>query len=109
MTTPPASLRLGLGFDAHRFGDPGRLVLGGIEIPFERRLAGHSDGDALLHALADALLAFVSLNMSMFFFRLFYADWYIWMYVTVSGFLYTLIAVPLGIRIGTGLRRVVID
>jgi len=64
---------------------------------------------AVVIALADALLSFVSLNMTMFFFRLFYADWYIWMYVVISGFLYTLIAVPLGIRIGTGLRRVVID
>jgi hypothetical protein len=64
---------------------------------------------AMVIALADALLAFVSLNMAMFFFRLFYADWYIWMYVAISGFLYTLIAVPLGIRIGTGLRRVVVD
>lgn len=48
--------RTGIGFDAHRF-DPGReLVLGGVRIPHDRGLAGHSDGDAVLHAIADALL-----------------------------------------------------
>jgi 2-C-methyl-D-erythritol 2,4-cyclodiphosphate synthase len=48
--------RVGLGFDAHPFG-PGRLLrLGGITIPHPLGLRGHSDGDALLHALADALL-----------------------------------------------------
>ena len=64
---------------------------------------------ALIIAFADALLAFVSLNMTMFFYRLFYADWYIWLNVTISGFVYTFIAVPLGIRTGAGLRRVVVD
>ena len=49
-------MRIGQGFDAHPLV-PGRpLVLGGVEIPFERGLDGHSDGDALLHALASALL-----------------------------------------------------
>ena len=48
--------RVGLGFDAHRLA-PGRpLRLGGVEIPFERGLVGHSDGDVLLHAVARALL-----------------------------------------------------
>jgi 2-C-methyl-D-erythritol 2,4-cyclodiphosphate synthase len=48
--------RIGLGFDAHPFG-PGRLLrLGGVTIPHPLGLGGHSDGDALLHALADALL-----------------------------------------------------
>jgi 2-C-methyl-D-erythritol 2,4-cyclodiphosphate synthase len=52
-------LRVGLGFDAHRLV-PGRtLMLGGIEIPHDRGLEGHSDGDALLHALTDALLGAV--------------------------------------------------
>lgn len=49
-------MRIGQGFDAHRLV-PGRpLRLGGVEIPFERGLEGHSDGDVLLHAVASALL-----------------------------------------------------
>jgi 2-C-methyl-D-erythritol 4-phosphate cytidylyltransferase/2-C-methyl-D-erythritol 2,4-cyclodiphosphate synthase len=48
--------RAGIGFDAHRFGDGGALRLGGLEFPGEPRLEGHSDGDAALHALVDALL-----------------------------------------------------
>jgi len=49
-------LRIGLGYDLHRFG-PGRsLWLGGVEIPFPLGLAGHSDGDCLIHAVIDALL-----------------------------------------------------
>ncbi|MCJ7544730.1 MAG: 2-C-methyl-D-erythritol 2,4-cyclodiphosphate synthase [Phycisphaerae bacterium] len=48
--------RIGLGFDSHRFA-PGRaLVLGGVRIAGEQGLAGHSDGDAVLHALTDAIL-----------------------------------------------------
>lgn len=52
--------RIGLGFDAHRLVPDRRLVLGGVEIPHTRGLEGHSDGDALLHALTDALLGAVS-------------------------------------------------
>ncbi len=48
--------RVGTGFDVHAFAEGRRLVLGGLEIPFERGLAGHSDADVLLHALTDALL-----------------------------------------------------
>jgi len=49
-------VRIGQGFDAHRLA-PGRpLLLGGVEVPFERGLEGHSDGDVLLHAVASALL-----------------------------------------------------
>ena len=48
--------RLGLGFDAHRFGTEGALVLGGVSFPEVPALLGHSDGDALFHALADAVL-----------------------------------------------------
>src|SRR5512137_3187724 len=48
--------KVGIGYDIHRL-EPGRkLFLGGIEIPFEAGLAGHSDGDALVHAVIDALL-----------------------------------------------------
>lgn len=48
--------RAGVGFDAHRFGDDGALRLAGVEFPGEPRLVGHSDGDAGLHAVIDALL-----------------------------------------------------
>jgi hypothetical protein len=64
---------------------------------------------AFVIASADTLLSFVSLNMTMFFYRLFYADWYIWLNIAVSGFLYTFIAVPLGIKMGRGLKKVVVD
>jgi 2-C-methyl-D-erythritol 2,4-cyclodiphosphate synthase len=49
-------LRTGIGIDSHRFAEGRRLVLGGVEIPFERGLAGHSDADVLAHAIVDALL-----------------------------------------------------
>jgi 2-C-methyl-D-erythritol 2,4-cyclodiphosphate synthase len=49
-------VRIGQGFDAHRLGAGRPLVLGGVAIPFERGLEGHSDGDVLLHAVASALL-----------------------------------------------------
>jgi 2-C-methyl-D-erythritol 2,4-cyclodiphosphate synthase len=54
--------RIGQGFDAHRLV-PGRpLILGGVSIPHERGLEGHSDGDVLLHAIADALLGALGEN-----------------------------------------------
>jgi len=49
-------LRIGQGIDAHRFLEGRKLILGGVEIPFERGLDGHSDADVLLHAIADSLL-----------------------------------------------------
>jgi len=49
-------MRVGQGIDAHRLVADRPLVLGGVEIPFERGLEGHSDGDALLHAVASALI-----------------------------------------------------
>ncbi len=51
--------RTGIGYDAHRFAAGRRLVLGGVEIPYERGLEGHSDADVLSHAIADALLGSV--------------------------------------------------
>ncbi len=48
--------RIGYGFDAHRFSKDSKLVIGGVEIPFELGLAGHSDADVLSHAICDALL-----------------------------------------------------
>lgn len=49
-------IRIGQGIDFHRFVEGRRLVLGGVEIPYERGLEGHSDADVLLHAVMDALL-----------------------------------------------------
>lgn len=49
-------LRIGQGFDVHRFAEGRRCVLGGIEIPHEKGLLGHSDADVLTHALMDAIL-----------------------------------------------------
>ncbi len=48
--------RTGIGYDSHRLVSPGPLVLGGVTIPFDRGLTGHSDGDAVCHALTDAIL-----------------------------------------------------
>lgn len=48
--------RIGHGFDVHRFRRGRKLILGGVEIPHDRGLAGHSDADALLHALINAIL-----------------------------------------------------
>jgi 2-C-methyl-D-erythritol 2,4-cyclodiphosphate synthase len=52
----------GIGYDCHRFADGRRLVLGGVEIPHERGLAGHSDADVLAHAIVDALLGAAALG-----------------------------------------------
>ena len=49
-------MRIGQGFDVHELVPDRRLVLGGVEIPYAKGLEGHSDGDALLHAVADAIL-----------------------------------------------------
>jgi 2-C-methyl-D-erythritol 2,4-cyclodiphosphate synthase len=55
-------LRIGQGFDAHAFKTGGRLVLGGVEIPGERGLEAHSDGDVVLHAVCDALFGAAGLG-----------------------------------------------
>ena len=49
-------IRIGYGWDSHEFKDGIPLKIGGVTIPFSMGLAGHSDGDVLLHALTDALL-----------------------------------------------------
>lgn len=56
MSVPQPSFRIGIGYDSHRLVEGRRLVLGGIEIPHDRGLAGHSDADVLTHAVIDALL-----------------------------------------------------
>jgi len=55
-------MRVGVGFDVHRFGGGGPLRLGGVEIPGAEGLLGHSDADCLLHAIADALLGAAGLG-----------------------------------------------
>ena len=55
-------MRVGVGYDSHRFDDTRPLILGGIEIPGEPGLAGHSDGDAICHAVTDALLGAAGLG-----------------------------------------------
>lgn len=50
------SVRTGIGYDSHRFVPGGPIILGGVRIPSDVRLAGHSDGDAICHALTDAIL-----------------------------------------------------
>jgi 2-C-methyl-D-erythritol 2,4-cyclodiphosphate synthase len=54
--------RTGIGFDVHAFAEERKLILGGIEIPFEKGLAGHSDADAVLHAITDAILGSLALG-----------------------------------------------
>ena len=56
------SLRIGQGFDVHPLVAGRRLVIGGVEIPYERGLLGHSDADVLLHAICDALLGAAALG-----------------------------------------------
>src|SRR5215467_5872060 len=53
-------MRIGYGWDSHEFKDGIPLKIGGVDIPFSKGLAGHSDGDVLLHALTDALLGAVA-------------------------------------------------
>ena len=57
-----AGLRVGQGFDVHALVPGRRLVIGGVDIPFERGLLGHSDADVLLHAVTDALLGAAGLG-----------------------------------------------
>ena len=55
-------MRIGQGFDVHAFAPGRRLVIGGVEIPHHKGLAGHSDADVLLHAICDALLGAAALG-----------------------------------------------
>ena len=57
---PP--VRVGVGYDSHRFAPGGPLVLGGVEIPADVHLRGHSDGDAIAHAVTDAILGAAGLG-----------------------------------------------
>ena len=53
-------IRIGHGFDVHRFGGEGPCILGGVNVPYEQGLIAHSDGDVVLHAVADALLGAIA-------------------------------------------------
>ena len=55
-------IRVGQGYDVHRFNDGDRIILGGVTIPYEKGLEAHSDGDVVLHALADAILGAAALG-----------------------------------------------
>ena len=55
-------MRVGFGYDVHKLVEHRPLILGGIQIPFEKGLLGHSDADVLLHAISDALLGAVALG-----------------------------------------------
>ena len=54
------SMRIGQGFDVHRFGEGDHLIIGGVQIPYSQAMVAHSDGDVLLHAICDALLGAVA-------------------------------------------------
>lgn len=54
--------RVGIGYDSHRFGDGNEIVLGGVRIPYQQSLVGHSDADAVAHAVTDALLGATALG-----------------------------------------------
>ncbi len=55
-------MRIGHGYDVHRFADDRKLFIGGVEIPYEKGLLGHSDADVLIHAVCDALLGAAALG-----------------------------------------------
>lgn len=55
-------IRIGQGYDVHRFTSGNEIILGGVHIPYEQSLEAHSDGDVVLHALADALLGAAALG-----------------------------------------------
>lgn len=56
------TLRIGHGFDVHRFGEGDHLMIGGVRLPFDHGFVAHSDGDVLLHAISDALLGACALG-----------------------------------------------
>ena len=62
MAQPVPDFRVGVGFDSHPLAPGRRLVLGGVEVPHDRGLAGHSDGDVLIHSMLDALLGAADLG-----------------------------------------------
>lgn len=55
-------MRTGIGYDSHRLAEGRRLIIGGVDIPFERGLLGHSDGDVLCHAIIDSIIGALGLG-----------------------------------------------
>ena len=55
-------MRIGMGYDVHKLTENRKLIIGGVEIPYEKGLLGHSDADVLLHALMDAMLGALALG-----------------------------------------------
>ena len=55
-------MRVGMGYDVHKLVEGRKLILGGVDIPYEKGLLGHSDADVLLHAIMDALLGAAALG-----------------------------------------------
>ena len=55
-------MRIGMGYDVHRLAENRKMIIGGVEIPYEKGLLGHSDADVLLHAIMDALLGAAALG-----------------------------------------------
>lgn len=55
-------MRVGMGYDVHRLTEDRKLIIGGVEIPYEKGLSGHSDADVLIHAIMDALLGAAALG-----------------------------------------------
>ena len=63
-------MRVGMGYDVHKLVEGRKLILGGVEIPYEKGLLGHSDADVMLHAVMDALLEQQHLETLVFIFRI---------------------------------------
>ena len=55
-------MKIGIGYDSHRLVEDRKLIIGGVEIPFEKGLAGHSDADVLCHAITDAIIGALGLG-----------------------------------------------
>ncbi len=55
-------MRIGQGYDAHKFKEGGKLILGGVDVPYDKGMEAHSDGDVVIHALCDALLGAMALG-----------------------------------------------
>lgn len=56
------NMRIGMGYDVHKLVEDRKLILGGVEIPYEKGLLGHSDADVVVHAIMDALLGAAALG-----------------------------------------------
>ena len=63
-------MRVGLGYDVHKLVEGRDLIIGGVQIPYEKGLLGHSDADVLLHAIMDALLGAAALEILGSIFRI---------------------------------------